>query len=69
MGGREKRVFIDDHSKTEKTMKSIWRPITTNASSCEGLSFLSRAILATDFWAVLITLHYVYDKHDFSSVT
>jgi hypothetical protein len=48
MGGREKRVFIDDHSKTEKTMKSIWRPITTNASSCEGLSFLSRPILATN---------------------
>jgi activating signal cointegrator complex subunit 1 len=48
MGGRKKKVCINDDSKKEKTMKSIWRPITTNASSCEGLSFLSRPILATD---------------------
>ncbi|WJX96512.1 hypothetical protein P8452_77709 [Trifolium repens] len=38
MGGRKKRVCIDDHSKKEKTVKSLWRPIATNASSCEESS-------------------------------
>ncbi|KAK2371380.1 putative eukaryotic LigT [Trifolium repens] len=48
MGGREKRVFIDDHSKTEKTMKSIWRPITTNASSCEESSITAATVESED---------------------
>lgn len=44
MGGRKKRVSIEDHDKKPKTMNSIWRPIATNAGSCQGLSFLSLAL-------------------------
>lgn len=35
IGGRKKRVVIDDHNNKQKTMNSIWRPVSTNASSCE----------------------------------
>jgi len=56
MGGRKKRVVIDDHSNKHKSMNSIWRPVSTNASSCQGLSFLS---------IVSITSHYVFDMYDF----
>ncbi|XP_004486771.1 uncharacterized protein [Cicer arietinum] len=35
MGGRKKRVSIEDHDKKPKTMNSIWRPIATNAGSCQ----------------------------------
>ncbi|KAI5413923.1 uncharacterized protein LOC127087459 isoform X1 [Lathyrus oleraceus] len=35
MGSRKKKVCIHDNSNQQKTMKSIWRPIANNASSCE----------------------------------
>ncbi|KAE9585884.1 putative K domain, cyclic phosphodiesterase [Lupinus albus] len=35
MGGRKKKVCLEDHSKKHKVMNSIWRPVATRASSCE----------------------------------
>ncbi|CAJ2661192.1 unnamed protein product [Trifolium pratense] len=48
MGDRKKRVCIDDNSKKEKTMKSIWRPIATNASSCEESSITAATVKSED---------------------
>ncbi|XP_019448167.1 PREDICTED: uncharacterized protein LOC109351224 isoform X3 [Lupinus angustifolius] len=35
MGGRKKKVYLEDDSKKHKIVNSIWRPVATHASSCE----------------------------------
>jgi len=40
-GGRKKKICLEDHSMKQKKVNSIWRPVATKASACEGLYFLS----------------------------
>ncbi|KAG4945067.1 Activating signal cointegrator 1 complex subunit 1 [Glycine soja] len=35
MSGRKKKICLEDHSIKQKKMNYIWRPIATNASSCD----------------------------------
>ncbi|XP_061374799.1 uncharacterized protein LOC133317024 isoform X1 [Gastrolobium bilobum] len=47
MSGRKKKVCIEDSSKKQKIMNSIWRPVATNASSCEE-SLIKDATIESD---------------------
>ncbi|KAL9323115.1 hypothetical protein ACSQ67_011168 [Phaseolus vulgaris] len=33
--GRKKKICLEDHGMEQKKMNSIWRPVATNASTCE----------------------------------
>ncbi|KAL2332346.1 hypothetical protein Fmac_019927 [Flemingia macrophylla] len=35
MSGRKKKICLQDHSNKQKNMNFTWRPVATNASSCE----------------------------------
>ncbi|XP_020226254.1 uncharacterized protein LOC109807932 isoform X2 [Cajanus cajan] len=47
MSGRKKKICLDDHSKKQKNTNFIWRPVATNASSCEE-SLTKDAILESE---------------------
>ncbi|CAI8611914.1 unnamed protein product [Vicia faba] len=48
MGGRNKKVCIDDNTNKQKTIKSSWRPIVTNATSSQETSIAAATLDSGD---------------------
>lgn len=38
MQARKKRLAVEDDGKKQKSLNAVWRPVSTSASSCKGLS-------------------------------
>ncbi|TKY48197.1 Activating signal cointegrator 1 complex subunit 1 [Spatholobus suberectus] len=47
MSGRKKKICLEDHSEKQKKMNPVWRPVATNASSCEE-SLMKDAIVESE---------------------
>lgn len=71
MSGRKKKICLEDHSIKQKKMNYIWRPIATNASSCDGLSIFSQDTLDIQLPVVptIFLYDYGYDFYDFFCMT